>query len=792
MSLNSKYVLAQDLWELFTNKDTGQFLRNGYILFAKDDSRLEGKVVYRLSGNPPDYTYVPYGNFDTNGLWRVDLNDQGAYDYNLYYYPYDEFGNVELYFAQAYSSDADVPGVFQFSRAAIPNVSASSGENVVEISYVPNGQFLLHNNLPAVDLVLAGEIRADVTEIAPGNWTFERSAGANSKDFVTFPVYGSWSATPTGNPRFSARTICTDPGSGVTVKRVALRFNNVNRFSSATQTYTFAFNGYVGSGSNQTVELVLIKNFGTGGSTTTTTSLTNFSLTATDTVFSFSFTFGTNENKTIGALNDDYIQLALNLPVSASFDIISTDYLLTLGTIASPEYPDVTNQQVISASLGGGFPIPDYSGNDLYLPPLLTQNGWTYDTGVIGSVRTSSALSDMEAWEVAADGEQYETAAITSLGIPYSRLENKYWDESILCPIHGTGKNYVTQFLDTVPAEHSFFTTNKAGAQSAAAEGAIPTGFTFNHICTGAAGINFSAWAEPSDNKLMIYSDIAGASLASPTAGTSGFIVGDIRNFSELNSLVSFDINSVAASALGGKYILFSNTTTSYYLWFKYNGTGADPAVAGRTGIEVDLYTSFDALNIIYAMVSAINKFETSQIIFTAASAVTAGSYWTFNCATGDFYVWYKKDGVGTDPAPAGKIGIQVNIVGTETNGQVSSNTVTEINRKYFAVPDYRGQTFRVTDNGAGIDVYASTRFSNTPNYYGDKPGTFELDGILSHGHITDVPTDEFEAVGAAGGTVYGRSLTVTVGYGSGDAVDAPGQLQNNIRNVAVNVYIHL
>jgi len=794
MSLNSKYVLAQDLWELFTNKDTGQFLRNGYILFAKDASRLEGKVVYRLSGNPPDYTYVPYGSFDEDGLWRVDLNNQGAYDYNLYYYPYDEFGNVELYFAQAYSSDADVPGVFQFSRAAIPNVSAASGETVVSDNFVPNGQFLLHNNLPAVGVFLANEIRADVTEIAPGNWSFERSTGANSKDFVSFPVYGSWSSTPAANPRFSARAICTDPGSGVSVKRLALKFANVNRFSSDTQTYTFAFNAYLGSGSNQTVELVLIKNFGTGGSASTTTSLTSFNITSTDTVYDFSFTFGTNENKTIGTLNDDYVQIALNLPISASFDIITTDYLLTTGTVSSPLFPEVTNQQIISETLGGGFPIPSYSGANLYLPPLQTLNGWTYDTGVIGSIRFSSALSDKQGWEIEADGAQYETAALNALSIPYSRLEDKYWDETILCPIHGTGRDFVTQFLDEpTPDQSSFFTTNKAGVQSAATDGAIATGFTFNSICSGAATINLRAWAQPSDTKMIVYSNILGAPLSNPTAGTSGFVVSNIRHDASTNALFSVDINSIAASTLGGKYILFSNTTTSYYLWFKYNGAGSDPAVGGRTGILVNLYTGFTATNIIYAMVSAVNRFETSEIIFTAASAVTAGSYWTFACATGDFYVWYKKDGAGADPAPVGKVGIQVDLIGTDASGVVSSNTVTAINRKYFAAPDYRGQYFRVTDNGAGVDLHAATRFTNTPNYYGDKPATYELDGILTHFHDFEYQaTSSAGNVADAGGSYQPIAGFPTYSSVTANASNAPGQSENNTKNVTVNVYIHL
>jgi len=40
---------------------------------------------------------------------------------------------------------------------------------------------------------------------------------------------------------------------------------------------------------------------------------------------------------------------------------------------------------------------------------------------------------------------------------------------------------------------------------------------------------------------------------------------------------------------LNGTYFLVSSTSVNYYVWYSTDGTGVDPAVATRTGINVDL-----------------------------------------------------------------------------------------------------------------------------------------------------------------------------------------------------------
>ncbi len=792
MTLDAKYVLAQDLWELFTDKDTGEFLRNGYILFYKDSSRSVGKPVFRLTGSPPDYSYIEYGAYTDAMAWRVDLNDQGAYDYNLYYYPYDAENNTELYFIQVYSGE----GVFQFSRSAIPNVVGSSGGTAVQNNYIPNGQFLLHNNLPENETHEVGEIREPITEIAQGGWTFERPEEADSADFVIFDRYDSYSADPAANPRYCAQIKCNDPGAGSAYKDLRLKFGNVNRFSS-TDVYTFGLAGIINDSGSLSVQLILIKNFGTGGSTTTETALTTFIITASQNNFSHSFTFGENDNKTIGGLDDDYIQLALRFPDDETFNTSFTDFLLDKGEIVAPVFPETSNKEFISQALGGGFPVPAYDGSNLYLSPLLTKEGWIYDDSVIGSIRTSSA-DDKADWEILPDGDRYDPTEVNAVGIPYSRLGDKYWYETLLMPRYGTGRDFVSMlFADFITNRtHGIITSNQAGVYAGAADGAITTGFTFSEIATGDDTINLHAVCIPSETIVQVFSNIIGEMNEAPTAGDSGFIVTSARDREDLNGLFTIDINSIAVAALESKYILFSNTIDDYYLWFEYNGAGTDPAVVDRTGIKVGLYTGFTAESIMYAIISGINQFQTSAITFLDASSIAAGSYWTFTAGAGAYLVYYIKDGEGADPEVTGKISIPVYILGSDLAPTVCSNTLGKINRKYFAVPDYRGQQFRVTDNGAGVDLNAATRFSDYPLYKGDLVGTYQLDGLLSHSHVYSylsytLPYDLTDS--RQDGTDTLPSLLEAGETGeTDDAANAPGQSENNVKNVYVNVFIRI
>lgn len=89
-------------------------------------------------------------------------------------------------------------------------------------------------------------------------------------------------------------------------------------------------------------------------------------------------------------------------------------------------------------------------------------------------------------------------------------------------------------------------------------------------------------------------------------------------------SYESTDITAVAdvAGSLASTYFTFSNAGDAnlYYAWYKVSGTGTDPAVAGRTGIEVDIATNDTADTVASATRTAIAAAVT-QITVTGATS---------------------------------------------------------------------------------------------------------------------------------------------------------------------------
>ncbi len=83
---------------------------------------------------------------------------------------------------------------------------------------------------------------------------------------------------------------------------------------------------------------------------------------------------------------------------------------------------------------------------------------------------------------------------------------------------------------------------------------------------------------------------------------------------------------------LAGKYFLLNsaNAGVGYYVWFKVSGTGADPTIAGRTGVEVDISTNNTASQVGTALASAIEALTE----FTASGTTTVT---VTNSASGPF-----------------------------------------------------------------------------------------------------------------------------------------------------------
>jgi hypothetical protein len=121
-----------------------------------------------------------------------------------------------------------------------------------------------------------------------------------------------------------------------------------------------------------------------------------------------------------------------------------------------------------------------------------------------------------------------------------------------------------------------------------------------------------------------------------------------------------------------------------------------------------------------------------ADITAVIATSVAAGSFWTYNTVDARKYiVWYTVDGVGTQPAEAAIVYIQVDLNGAasaivDTAIAVANKTSLAINSYSMRVPDWRGYFMRVTDDGAGRDPLAGSRTDRGDQVTGDHVGTIQ------------------------------------------------------------------
>ena len=208
MALNPLYITSVNLESYMVDKSTGEPLSGGIVTFYQDSSRTTGKVVFELSGNPPNYTYSALPN-------PLILSDVGTFqdasgnNVAVYYYPYDANGAVQLY----YITVTDALGVEQFTREAWPSNAAGAAAVGSSLSnQIANPQFAQVLFIPGTPLVIpftgAGSLSVG---IAPG-WALNITyASAGSVTVTQNSIVGA-----TAYPFNPPYTLTITPTGGIT------------------------------------------------------------------------------------------------------------------------------------------------------------------------------------------------------------------------------------------------------------------------------------------------------------------------------------------------------------------------------------------------------------------------------------------------------------------------------------------------------------------------------------------------------------------------------------------------
>ena len=612
-----------------------------------------------------------------------------------------------------------------------------------------------------------GEIRAASTNVAYGNWFYTRSSATLTagKDFVTFVQNTGYSTVPQANPRFMCKLRSTDTSSGLTFKDLRIRFRDVNMFASdnAEPEFTFSFYGKATTGPVN-VELYLIKNFGTGGTASSAGGSlvpgAQWSVTTAGDYYTIEFKFGDNSGKTLPAL-DDYVELGLRFPVNAEFNIDVTDVILVEGKVANPVYPEEPIYEVMANAIAGMLPRPASDGSDIGLPIVLGSNGLEYSSAEIGKITTTAYTYTATKGEKLCDGSMFETTAIDDTDmIPYSRLQSKLWDDTAKVPKWGTGTDFVEAFnIDTQAG--FLIKNNKFGTVTAAADGAVPTGFSFA-AATGnpvhVAAASRYTWevsligdtTTAGDGKIFLRMETLSIPAVTVTGTGLAGIIYDTFDTSEhdaSNAQVQLTIDAVATpTIMGATHVVVGGVFT---LWYQVDGAGTAPAITG-TEVKVNLSSTDNYQLICVKTRAALTGGQVSWITATAASAITQSSYFEFQTTATthkDFFVWYDKDSGGTEPNLPGKKAIKVDITAADTDSNVAAKTRNAINMMYFQIPDLRGAYLRMEDlSSSKIPANALIQMWN--NTLSIKPsdsavGGYMWDEFREHNHQSQMQAQQ-------------------------------------------------
>lgn len=246
-------------------------------------------------------------------------------------------------------------------------------------------------------------------------------------------------------------------------------------------------------------------------------------------------------------------------------------------------------------------------------------------------------------------------------------------------------------------------------------------------------------------------------------------------------------ITTTAATSkplLGGEYFVFASTTTTFVPWYRIDELrGAAPSVGG-TKIQIDITSSETADQIAAKTREQLWGKHKVTITCNPGSELNGGEYFKIYGKSDletKFYVWFRKDGIGIDPAPATFTEILIDISEDDTNAVVAEKLEASLQHLVWSLPDPRGLFLRIQDNGAAIDPDAADRTDRGDGTDGDNPGTIQQDELGSHHHNA-----------AAALTKNGAIIEAPYTYGTENYLPTTdtGGSETRAKNIYLNMYM--
>lgn len=130
---------------------------------------------------------------------------------------------------------------------------------------------------------------------------------------------------------------------------------------------------------------------------------------------------------------------------------------------------------------------------------------------------------------------------------------------------------------------------------------------------------------------------LAGAQTVTVNVNSSDSISQAVTKFIATVNNSFVDTVTINSTPTASTYFLFASTTTDYYGWFKVNGTGTDPMVSDRSGIEIDIGSTDTTTQIATKIVLALASLAISFNVPDETNADHVPSVVSDDCLTGYF-----------------------------------------------------------------------------------------------------------------------------------------------------------
>lgn len=639
-------------------------------------------------------------------------------------------------------------GIIQFTatiRGASLNDGGGGGDdgNNPLANLLPNGQFTYPIVFWQTDEE-EGQISEYSTVVALG-WNFISDVDATQEsNFVTINDVSNEliEGTPINEIQLTSFGV-----AGETEKDFVAKYGHVAAFEN--QQLTFSVQLQNKALSTVPVSLLVEKNYGDGGSDSQLITLTTFTVSTVRDKFTFTFQVPPDAGVTIGPGN--YAAIHLQGPLGQNCSFGFTNALLQFGEVIVPIYVSENYSLERSQAIGAATQIENLGLEQNY-SPMTYSDGEFFPNAQTGAIVASApALQFSDKIEITTGGQELLISGYSEKKIPYSRLYdlwgNVYGGSGDL--IVTADNNVVTFRSPRGSRQRSAYTNGDIGAGYVVANTVIGlrNGFDVTYVpasltavivtwldnfairqipgvatqsvpglvAPGAIGNFFDAFtSSPAFPKSWGTQSISVATITPGSISTqpSASIsfddphIANYQSYAEEYNFAAFpgaanatanilEFASFTTNTVRGPYATFTTIPFSAVcIRFSVNGViGPFPVI---TPVGTELTITFDmqvgqslAQNVARFIAQLANPF---QWTITINSAPLASQYFLYSAGpsnTGtEYYGWYKVNGAGVDPAIAGRTGVEIDILSSDSIQTIATKTALATDSATFKLPD--------------------------------------------------------------------------------------------------------